>query len=51
MIRYAVNNGNWSDAATWNGGASVPTSGDYVYANSYTVTLNVDVNIGSGTLS
>ena len=51
MIRYAVNNGNWSDVAIWNGGASVPTSGDYVYANSYTVTLNVDVNIGSGTLS
>ena len=50
-IRYAVAAGNWSDAATWDGGASIPTSGDYVYANGYTVTLDTDVNIGSGTLS
>ena len=51
MIRYATNNGNFSNAAIWDGGTSVPTSGDYVYANSYTVTLDTDVNIGSGTLS
>ena len=50
-IRYAVATGNWSNVATWNGGASVPTTGDYVYANGYTVALDVNVNIGSGTLS
>ena len=50
-IRYAVAAGNWSDAATWDGGASIPASGDYVYANGYGVMLDVDVNIGAGTLS
>jgi len=50
-IRYAVGDGNFSALATWNGGASIPTWGDYVYANSYTVVLDADVNIGSGTLS
>lgn len=50
-IRYATSNGNFSNAAIWDGGASIPASGDYVYANGYTVTLDTDVNIGSGTLS
>ena len=50
-IRYAVAAGNFSDNATWDGGASLPASGDYVYANGYAVVLNVDINIGSGTLS
>jgi hypothetical protein len=51
MIRYATNNGNFSNAAIWDGGASIPASGDYVYANGYDVVLDVDVNIGSGTFS
>ena len=51
MIRYATNNGNFSDVATWDGGASIPASGDYVYANGYAVTINADVNIATGTLS
>jgi hypothetical protein len=51
MIRYATNNGNFSDAAIWDGGASIPASGDYVYANGFAVVLDTDVNIGSGTLS
>jgi len=38
---YAVANGNWSAGATWNTG-SVPTSADDVFANNFTV--NVDVN-------
>lgn len=50
-IRYAVANGNFSANATWDGGASIPASGDYVYANSYSVVLDTDVNIGAGTLS
>ena len=50
-IRYAVAAGNWSDAATWDGGASIPASGDYVYANGYDVALDTDVALGVGTLS
>jgi len=50
-IRYATVAGNFSDAATWDGGASIPASGDYVYANGFVVVLDTDVNIGSGTLS
>jgi len=44
--RWAVANGNYSAAATWNdpgGGATVPASGDDVYSNTYTVQLDVDV--------
>jgi hypothetical protein len=50
-IRYATVAGNFSDAAIWDGGASIPASGDYVYANGFIVELDADVNIGSGTLS
>ena len=45
MIRYAVNNGNWSAVGTWDGGASLPTVGDDVYANGYTVTVNQDITV------
>lgn len=44
-VRYAVANGNWSAVGTWDGGASLPTVGDDVYANGYTVTLDTDINI------
>lgn len=50
-IRYATVAGNFSNAAIWDGGASIPASGDYVYANGFDVVLDTDVNIGSGTLS
>lgn len=50
-IRYATVAGNFSNAAIWDGGASIPASGDYVYANGFSVVLDTDVNIGSGTLS
>lgn len=50
-IRYAVANGNFSNAATWDGGASIPASGDYVYANGHDVALDTDVALGVGTLS
>ena len=43
--RRAIANGNWSATGTWNGN-TVPTDGDTVYANGFSVTLDVDVNIG-----
>jgi hypothetical protein len=43
-VRYAVATGNWSDTATWDGG-TLPTSDDDVYANGYTVTIDVDVTV------
>jgi hypothetical protein len=38
---YAVNTGNWSDTTVWNTGA-LPTSADDVFANNFTVTIDVD---------
>ena len=43
--RYAVATGNWSNAATWDGGASIPANGDTVRPNGFTVTI--DQNIGA----
>lgn len=45
--RYAVATGNWSATGTWDGGASLPTAGDTVHANTYTVTIDQDVTVGS----
>lgn len=42
-IRYAVTSGNWSSPSTWDGGASIPSVNDDVYANGFTVTLNQDI--------
>lgn len=44
-IRYAVASGNWSNTATWDGGVSVPTSADDVYANNFVVTVNVTASV------
>jgi hypothetical protein len=43
----AQKTGNWSDPTVWD---TVPSSGDTVEAGGYSVTIDVDVNIGSGTL-
>jgi hypothetical protein len=46
--RFAIATGNWSSTATWSttaggsGGASVPVAGDNAYANSRTVTIDVN---------
>lgn len=40
--RWAVANGNWSNTATWDGG-TLPASGDDVYANNFTVTIDQNV--------
>ena len=39
-IRYAVQTGNWSDTATWDGG-TIPGAGDDVYADGFTVTIDI----------
>ena len=41
-VRWAVQNGNWSDPNTWNGG-TLPGSGDDVYANGRIVTIDQNV--------
>lgn len=43
-LKYAVGSGDWSDAATWNGG-TLPSLEDEVYANGFTVTLDMDFTV------
>jgi hypothetical protein len=43
-LRYAVATGNWSDTATWDGG-TLPTVGDDVYANGFTIAINQDITV------
>ena len=38
VVRYAVASAAHNLASTWNGGASVPSAGDTVYLNNFTVT-------------
>ena len=45
--RYAIANGNWSSVSTWDGGVSIPSAGDNVYANNKTVTIDQDVTVAS----
>lgn len=45
--RWAVATGNWSAVGTWDGGASLPTAGDVVHANGFTVTVNQSITVGS----
>jgi hypothetical protein len=45
-LRVAVANGNWSNPATWLGGI-LPSLGDIVASNNFTVTIDQDVNVNS----
>lgn len=43
-LRAAVASGNWSNPAIWNGGV-LPTVGDIVASNTYTVTIDQNINV------
>lgn len=43
-LRYAVATGNWSNPAIWNGG-TLPGVGDQVHANTFTVTIDQDIDV------
>jgi hypothetical protein len=43
-LKYPLANGNWSNAANWNGG-TLPVAGDDVRANGFTVTIDQDINV------
>lgn len=43
--RYASQNGNWSAVGTWDGGATLPASGDTVVANGVTVTIDQNATV------
>ena len=42
--KYPLANGNWSNAANWNGGTK-PAAGDDVHANNFTVTIDENVTV------
>lgn len=44
--RWAIANGNWSNTATWDGG-TLPTTGDDVYADGKSVTIDQNVTVAS----
>ena len=41
-LRYAVQNGNWSNTATWDGG-TLPGNGDDVYTDGKSVTIDINL--------
>lgn len=43
-LKYPLSNGNWSNAANWNGG-TLPVAGDDVRANGFTVTIDQDIDV------
>lgn len=45
-IRFAVKSGNFSDPTVWDNGA-VPVTGDDVYANGFTVTLDTNISLNT----
>jgi hypothetical protein len=45
-VKWPAANGNWSNAANWNGGTK-PTTGDVVHADGKTVTIDEDFNLGA----
>lgn len=46
-IRFARQPGNWSDPLTWDGGLTIPTTGDDVYFNSFAVIIDQNINVNN----
>jgi hypothetical protein len=46
-VKWPAANGNWSTAANWNDGTK-PTTGDTVHADSRTITIDENVDLGAG---
>jgi hypothetical protein len=46
--RTATKAGNWSDVSVWDGGASVPGSGDTADSNGWAVTIDTNVDLSPG---
>lgn len=44
-FRYAIASGNWSNPAIWDGGVSIPSSGDDVRSNNFIVTIDQNVTV------
>jgi hypothetical protein len=45
-LRAAIANGNWSNPAIWNDSV-LPSAGDVVASNNFTVTINQNINVDS----
>ena len=45
-VRVAIASGNWSNPAIWNGGV-LPEPGDVVASNTFTVTIDQNINVDS----
>jgi hypothetical protein len=43
--RYAIKSGVWSDPTVWDGAVALPTSGDTVRPNTFTVTIDQDITV------
>lgn len=43
-LRRAITSGNWSNSTIWEGGI-IPTVGDIVASNTYTVTIDQDIDV------
>jgi hypothetical protein len=48
-VRWAIQNGNFSSSSTWNDGATlgIPTTGDDVYTNGFTVNMDANATVNS----
>jgi hypothetical protein len=48
-VRWAIANGAFSNTSTWNDGGvlGIPTTGDDVFTNSFTVNMDVDATVNS----
>lgn len=44
-LRYAIASGNWSDPTIWDGGLTVPGSGDTVRPNGFNVTIDQNIDV------